>query len=299
MKFLVSQKYQPISLKRWGDDHYVYDIHETESQIDIFLKSNIHKCQCPDCGVNSDSRHSTYDRVLQDVPFRDFKTTYLHVRAFTYNYNNFPTEKKGHGYERRADGSIAISRSAIFKYLLSLNPRTNDPGSSKCKDGKVGWWLKLLEKKYPVISLFRTVASEFYSVITGEEPEKVDEFIEKYGSEGKSKDKSSNNEKTHAQKILEGFCKGLKQDIEAVKNSIIYKDVSSGPVEGCNNKVKLIKRRGYGRNNLENLGKKCILGFADGIPGFSFKILVSTGKTERFVMHYKRRSKLSLIQITA
>lgn len=214
-------------------------------------------------------------------------------------YNNFPTEKKGHGYERRADGSIAISRSAIFKYLLSLNPRTNDPGSSKCKDGKVGWWLKLLEKKYPVISLFRTVASEFYSVITGEEPEKVDEFIEKYGSEGKSKDKSSNNEKTHAQKILEGFCKGLKQDIEAVKNSIIYKDVSSGPVEGCNNKVKLIKRRGYGRNNLENLGKKCILGFADGIPGFSFKILVSTGKTERFVMHYKRRSKLSLIQITA
>ena len=130
MKFLVSQKYQPISLKRWGDDHYVYDIHETESQIDIFLKSNIHKCQCPDCGVNSDSRHSTYDRVLQDVPFRDFKTTYLHVRAFTYDCINPECKTKtfteplpfAHGCQQRTD--------ALDTTIIAVAATVSDNGAA-------------------------------------------------------------------------------------------------------------------------------------------------------------------------
>ena len=43
------------------------------------------------------------------------------------------------------------------------------------------------------------------------------------------------------------FAKGLFKDIDAVKNSLIYNDISNGPSEGMNNKIKMIKRRSYGR----------------------------------------------------
>lgn len=204
------------------------------------------------------------------------------------SYNNFTSkEKTGKlSYTRRSDGSIAVARSAIFKYSLSLSSRTNDLKSKDAKDGKIGWWLKIIEKEYQIVFLIRRIASEFYSIITGTEPDKIEEFIERYGS---VKDKDRNFKKANEQKIIEGFCQGLKNDLEAVKNSIMNKDVSSGPVEGCNNKFKLVKRKSYGRTGLENLAQKCILAFSRKIKGFSVKALVSTGKSTNFVMHYKRR----------
>lgn len=204
-------------------------------------------------------------------------------------YNNFPTKEivEKYGYIRRPDGAIVIHRSAILKYLLSVNPNATGPDSSKARDGKIGWWLRLIEKKYSSISLVRTIASEFYSIITGNNPQKIDEFIEKYAP--KEKNKSSKFKKTYAQKVIESFCNGLKQDIDAVKNSIIYKAVSSGPVEGCNNKFKLVKRESYGRSKHQNLSKKSILAFSNKVKGFNVKELVSVGKTAGFTMSYNRR----------
>lgn len=87
-EFLVKTKYQPISLEHWGKDHFVYNFQETEDRKDIYLKSYLHQCKCPDCGVASDHRHSTYMRTLQEVPFCGNKTTYLHVVAYTYDCVN-------------------------------------------------------------------------------------------------------------------------------------------------------------------------------------------------------------------
>ena len=94
-------------------------------------------------------------------------------------YNNFSTKEsvEKYGYIRRSDGAIVIHRSAILKYLLSLNPKATNPDSSKARDGKIGWWLKLIEKKYSGVFLIRTIASDFYSIITGDNPKKIDEFI--------------------------------------------------------------------------------------------------------------------------
>ncbi|MCD8104733.1 MAG: transposase [Lachnospiraceae bacterium] len=83
---------------------------------------------------------------------------------------------------------------------------------------------------------------------------------------------------TAAQGILpakagRGRRNGLKKDIAPVKNAISL-DVSSGFVEGNNNKFKLIKRIVYGRSKIVNLTKKCKLAFLIKTDDFNLMDLI-------------------------
>lgn len=130
MEFLVKLKYQPISLNPWGNDHFVYDIQETETRKDIYLKSIPHSCKCPNCGFTSDHRHSTYERVLQDVPFLGNKTTYLHVTAYTYDCINPECKIKtfteplpfAHGYQQHTDSLNIL--------IIAVSTHFSDNGSA-------------------------------------------------------------------------------------------------------------------------------------------------------------------------
>ena len=59
-------------------------------------------------------------------------------------------------------------------------------------------------------------------------------------------------------KHFKSFAKGLKEDYDAVKAGMTL-DVSNGPVEGQNNRLKMLKRQMFGRANLELLEKRFIL----------------------------------------
>ena len=54
------------------------------------------------------------------------------------------------------------------------------------------------------------------------------------------------------------FARDLNKDISAIKNAIRY-NISNGPMEGCNNKVKAVKRSMYGRAQDDLLLIKIIL----------------------------------------
>lgn len=66
-------------------------------------------------------------------------------------------------------------------------------------------------------------------------PEQLDSWLER------SKDS--------AIKVFQSFAKGLKEDYDAVKNGLTL-DVSNGPVEGQNNRLKMLKRQMFGRAGL-------------------------------------------------
>lgn len=85
--------------------------------------------------------------------------------------------------------------------------------------------------------------NEFHSVLMGKDETKLGEYLEKYG-----------------ESKIQSFCNGIKKDITPVKNAISL-SVSSGFVEGSNNKFKVLKRIVYGRSGLVNLEKKCKLAF--------------------------------------
>ena len=59
-------------------------------------------------------------------------------------------------------------------------------------------------------------------------------------------------------KAFQTLAKGLKEDYDAVKAGLTL-EVSNGPVEGLNNRLKMLKRQMFGRAGLDLLAKWFIL----------------------------------------
>ena len=144
---------------------------------------------------------------------------------------------------------ICFKRIDILKYLLTCNPK-------KKKDKELEKYIDVIKDAYPIASYVETVFKDFHRILMGCSPEKIDDFIEQYKNSG-----------------ISTFCNGLKKDIAPIKNAISH-PVSSGFVEGNNNKFKLIKRIVYGRGGLVNLSKKCKLAFMPQDDTFTLASLV-------------------------
>ena len=144
---------------------------------------------------------------------------------------------------------VVLKRTEILKYLLTCNPKVK-------KDEKVGMYIDAIKEKYPVAARVESIFKEFHGTIMGTEPDKLEEFLKKF-----------------EESEIKSFCNGIKKDIAPVKNAI-SSTVSSGFVEGNNNKFKLLKRIVYGRSGLVNLTKKCKLAFLPKNEEFSLSALI-------------------------
>ena len=58
---------------------------------------------------------------------------------------------------------------------------------------------------------------------------------------------------------LAKYANGLQADYTAVKNSLLYPDVSNGPIEGINSRIKMKHRRSAGREGLELLNAYMVI----------------------------------------
>ena len=93
-------------------------------------------------------------------------------------------------------------------------------------------------KKYPLLSELYALTKEFCNVLFSNNPAKLDEWI--------------NEAQKYDIPELQTFINGIKKDLTAVKNGIIY-SYNNGLAEGSINKIKVIKRIMYGRNSFELL----------------------------------------------
>lgn len=102
---------------------------------------------------------------------------------------------------------------------------------------------------YPVIMILVIFLSDCYMVFDDYSTVELDSFITKYkGCEIAS---------------LSQYANGLLNDYEAVKNSLIYKDISNGPSEGMNSRIKMKHRRGGGRAGIELINAYNVLKMSD------------------------------------
>jgi hypothetical protein len=167
--------------------------------------------------------------------------------------NNFPGRKTAHPEScARWDypaGITVIKRSSLLRHILTVNPK-------KKKDGTVSLYYDRIKEKFPVVETVEKMFLEFHAAIMGKDPDAIDGFCEKYGDTE-----------------ISSLCDSIARDIASVRNAVSMEE-SSGFVEGCNNKFKLVKRTLYGRAGLPNLGKKCKLAFAAKAPGFSLADLL-------------------------
>ena len=111
----------------------------------------------------------------------------------------------------------------------------------------------LTENEYKLISTLmnlqwfneiRDAAKSFYEIIKGSNVAKLSSWLKYYQNTEIAK--------------LKTFVIGIRLDIKAVENAIIY-PISNGIVEGFVNKLKTIKRMLYGRASLELLKRKMYL----------------------------------------
>ncbi|WP_331270670.1 MULTISPECIES: transposase [Petrotoga] len=97
---------------------------------------------------------------------------------------------------------------------------------------------------YPVIESMIDLVNEFKQMLKSKNVEKLEEWIEK-----------ASNLKIRK---IDKFVNGLKRDMQAVRNAIVY-EYNNGLTKGSVNKVKVIKRIMYGRNKFEMLRQKVLL----------------------------------------
>lgn len=100
-------------------------------------------------------------------------------------------------------------------------------------------------KKYPALACLYHLVKEFNRMLFSQKPEELDNWI-------------MYTEQLENLPELKSYIEGLKQDIDAVKNAILY-DYNNGLAEGSVTKIKLIKRIMYGRNSFELLKSKVLL----------------------------------------
>ena len=105
-------------------------------------------------------------------------------------------------------------------------------------------WEHLL-KVAPGLPVLLTCLIAFYAVLISGEVARLDQFIATYLHDPREP--------------LATFAAGLQKDYAAVKKCLLYPDISNGPMEATNQKIKMVRRRTYGRAGLELLNALLVL----------------------------------------
>lgn len=121
-------------------------------------------------------------------------------------------------------------------YLVVLRPENRQAEETDL--------LEQLTRQHPDLALLVELADEFLQLLRKRQANAFDDWLMKAVG--------------CAIQPLKTFAKGLFDDYAAIKASMMS-EVSNGPVEGLNNKLKMLKRQMYGRASLELLEKRFVM----------------------------------------
>ena len=197
-------------------------------------------------------------KMLRDKIYPPIIISYVVKSGFCGNINTLETQIKriaknnfnlrlGMNWAYKfayAKDVLIFKRNEILRYITTKNPKTK-------RNENIEKHIDIIKGKYGIIEVLEDIYNDFHGAVMGKDPDLLKKFIDKYEAS-----------------IVESFISGLKDDIVSVNNAI-SSEVSSGFVEGNNNKFKLIKRILYGRANLNTLFKKCYLAFKFTLDGFN------------------------------
>ena len=154
-----------------------------------------------------------------------------HITYIALNNFSIKLRRDFHTKEVYPDDTVVIRRFDVLKYISMKN-------KDKMKDSDVVRYYDQIREKYPAVELCSEIWNTFYPILMGDDPDKIDDFLEKY-----------------EESAISPFVNGIKKDIAAVKNAISSL-VSSGFVEGGNCRYKSTKRLMFGRSGINHLFKK-------------------------------------------
>jgi len=208
-------------------------------------------CQFDSSGmktVNYENYRKNIIEYLQaNMPF-----TVIYEKIKAAGYNGKLTQVKKYGHKLIDELSIEYnSKKNSNGVTIKKNQKFDTHCIKKSDLLQYIWSDKELEladvvyiiRKYPAVLDIIECVRDFRNIYIEKSTDLLKQFTEKY---------SESNMKS-----IKSFAKGLLLDYDAVKNSVVS-DLSNGFVEGCNNKIKFIKRSMYGRAKIDLLRVKIL-----------------------------------------
>jgi len=176
------------------------------------------------------SQGITYSKITETIRAKGYNGTVAALRVFMQKER----EHQKNVVSKDAGNNEFIAR----KWMIQLIYRDIE----KVKDITQKQYDEVL-KKYPILGMAYEILQQFHVIIFSKKPDKLETWI------------------CEAEKLeiteVNAFIAGLKRDLDAVKNSIIY-PYSNGLAEGSVNKLKVVKRIMYGRSSFELLKSKLL-----------------------------------------
>ncbi|MDA8194913.1 MAG: ISL3 family transposase [Thermaerobacter sp.] len=130
---------------------------------------------------------------------------------------------------------------AVADIVFDTQPKATSTAKKKLDDAA---WRRLAQVVPSFAPLLACLVA-FYAVLLHGEVARLDRFLAEY--------------QAAAFEPVAIFVAGLKKDYAAVMNGLLYPNISQGPLEGTNHKIKMIRRRSYGRAGLELLNALLVL----------------------------------------
>ncbi len=127
---------------------------------------------------------------------------------------------------------LAPSR-AVWLLLKNMDDLSTDEEQALLR-------MKKVDEK---ITIAHTLGQDFFKMVRQRKPKELDEWIDHAAKSGIS--------------AMQGFANGITKDVDAVRASL-NSEWSNGQVEGQVNRLKLIKRKMYGRANFDLLRKRVL-----------------------------------------
>lgn len=177
------------------------------------------------------SKGITYAKITEIIREKGYNGSVAALRVFM---------QKEREHQKRAETEGREHKEYIArKWMVQLIYRTIE----KVK-GITQKQYEAVLKKYPTLGKAYQMLQQFHTLVFSQKADELELWIYE----------------TEKMDITEvnSFLAGLKKDLVAVKNCIIY-PYNNGLAEGSVNKLKLIKRIMYGRNSFELLKAKILL----------------------------------------
>ena len=180
-------------------------------------------------------------QLFREIQKRGFVGTSSALRQYLAKWRIQPPAElgrlRGSLPNRRVKPTVPSTRETTW--LLLGYKRTQDAQKQKFNDG----FVDCLCAACPLIMTARTLVIEFFALVRESRADVLESWL-------CSADASGIME-------LQGFSSGLRRDLDAVVAGISL-SWSNGVVEGNVNRLKFIKRRGYGRANFDLLRRRVL-----------------------------------------
>ncbi|MHB8065929.1 MAG: ISL3 family transposase [Ruminiclostridium sp.] len=179
--------------------------------------------------INLLKKFYTYKKIQQEIQKKGYTGSLSSIKMFATRERRLMQ-----AFGQRDSKGEFIERQLLIKLLYNPLEKVR-----KISEEQVN----AVIIKYPEVGKIYEIVHSFKEIIFSKKTEKLDVWLEKAVSLGISG--------------ITSFVNGINRDITAVKNAILY-EYNNGLAEGSVNKLKVIKRIMYGRNNFNLLRNKLL-----------------------------------------